>query len=133
METGKIQVLDNKTELYQIYGWFKIGKDKKRRWYLFAQGDEKGMFAVYKAHITMMAEVTKDSVAFMGLLASYLVLSPQNEIVKIPPFYEIKPERSEPGKDDDRIDHNMKVLDELTRSFKDAKILYDGRVEIKAR
>ena len=132
MSKGKTQVLDNKTELYQIYGWFKIGKDKKRQWYLFAQGSEKGMFAVYKAHITMMAEVTKDSVAFMGLLASYLVLSPQNEIVEIPPFYEIKPKRSEPGKDDERIDHNMKVLDELTRTFKKPTIIYEGRVTVKS-
>ncbi len=127
-----IQVLDNKTELYQLYGWFPIGSDKKRCWYLFAQGTKEAMFWVTKVHIEMMASFIKDSVAFMGHLACYLVLSPRNEIIKIPPLYEIQPWKSDLELSEATI-HNMKLLDDLTRNFKDATVIYEGRVKVKEK
>jgi hypothetical protein len=112
----------NDSGLYQLFSWDYDNK----KWDRLAQGPKESMLWAVKLSLSLIvkyAGMPSTYEEFLALYASYLVLSPENEIVPIK-WHEIKPVEGSPP--DPSFWKILEHLDKLIPP--DTTIRYEGRL-----
>ena len=122
-----MQILKNDTDFYLLY-LHDYTAGAKNPWVLGGEGTKDQMLWAMKVLIEVSLHFggpPRDHAAFIKMLAKFLILSPDNEIVDIPDLKEIKPWNSSIELDDD----SRKIMDMLDK-IPHYEIKYDSRVKI---